>query len=148
MQTMNQDDWNYFGGLTDGEGHIGVWVKKSDHYSMGYHVSPIFQIALGEIDKSFLEKWKNEVGGTISPNRRVGYVWRVFDREQITNLLLNLESYVRLSSTKRKIELVKQILALHEAHTPTNPEKLRPLVQELRKLSKRKRNGAIRYWTS
>ena len=143
---LTKSDWQYLGGLVDGEGWIGVSIRKASRYSNGFKLSPVFQISLCAPDSDSLTYWKENLGGSLTANPKSGYAWRVESKGQVMKILSNLQNVVHLPSTKRKIEIVKEILRLNPLGTATEPKKLRPLVRELRQMSKRKRNGVIRHW--
>jgi hypothetical protein len=142
---LTELDWAYLGGLADGEAWIGVGLYKSDRYSTGYHLNPVFQIALGEPNKSLLEFWQKELGGTITANRLKGFAWVVRGKGEVDSLLLQLRNFVRFETNKRRIDLVREIIKVNPSNTPSDPRALEPLVKELRSMSRRKRNLA-RYW--
>ncbi|MDG6901200.1 MAG: LAGLIDADG family homing endonuclease [Nitrososphaerota archaeon] len=145
MMTMR--DWVYLAGLADGEGCIAVQIKRSAHYSTGYHLSPIFQIGLSETNLGFYEFWAKELGGGVSKNRKLGYRWRVTAKSQVAYILNHIRPFVRLTDARKKIALLTEILSANPEKTPSDPEKLQSLVRELRALSKRRKNGrAERIW--
>ncbi len=137
----------YLAGLADGEGSVAVQIKRSSHYSTGYHLTPIFQIGLSESNVGFYNFWAEKLGGGVSANQKAGYRWRVTAKDGVAHILHNIKSFVRLADTKRKIGLLLEILCSNPKNTPSEPRKLQSLVRELRMNSKRKKNSkAERIW--
>jgi hypothetical protein len=141
--SLDKETAIHLAGLIDGEGYIGITFKKDTSRALGVQLSPIIQIALGDADSQYLKELYGSLHlGILVPNRKSGLAWKIRSKSQCLKLIGLIEPFVRLPTTKRRLQLLKSILQIWlfgKWMTQERWNQLLPLILELRNLSKKKR---------
>jgi hypothetical protein len=144
MVELNEEEITHLIGLLDGEGYIGISFRRDEKAFLGYAFSPAIQLALGEDDSSYLRYLHRKTRrGQLARNRKSGLVWRLRSQSDCLWLLKLAKKHSKLPTARKRIELLERIIHLLPHGAPLSMNRwteLKPLILQLRALSKKKRN--------
>ena len=94
---ITKEQWAYLAGIIDGEGTITI--LKHDQYKRNTFVYKP-RIIVGNTDYNLIMWLLNNFDGTILKNkiryhqRKQHYMWRIFKRSDIYEIMINIQSYL------------------------------------------------------
>lgn len=133
----------YLAGLLDSEGHIGMRCGKCQDrgYKFGIHFEPVVQITLSMRDGEVLRLYNEKTGlGRLSRNERRGIVWAIQSKQEIRALFEMVNPYIKMPTTKRKIQLLEEFLAILPTWARLDKDKLAhvgKIIDEIHRLAKK-----------
>jgi hypothetical protein len=144
MKELNRGELIHLAGLLDGEGYIGIRFYRASKHFLGYGFRPVIKIALNQQDSTYLQYLQHATQrGRIERNRKSGLVWCLERQSDCMWLIQIVKKHSRLPTARKRLCLLETIIRLlpHRAPlTVTRWTRLKPVILELRSLSKKKRN--------
>ena len=142
---MNPEILNYLAGIFDGEGTVSVQVFKDNRHRYGIRIKPYIQFAISKDDADVIDLFKKYIPVKwvvgFYKSRNIIHI-RIEDLDGIRKFIEVLSPYIRLPSTKKKVEIMSKILQKMNKHRkPYSKEEfleLLMLAKELRMLQKRR----------
>ena len=144
--------WEYFAGLFDAEGYIGLIVRRHPRQRFGYQVHPIVNINMAIYDSKILYKLADKLrhlNPHIKQRRQNNTTYfQIIGVYNVKQFIEFVKPYSKLPTMRTKIELVEKAIDLiHEgAHSDHQKwSELMSIVDKLHSLSKRRNKKSAPY---
>lgn len=149
LKNVKVEDFSlhYLSGLIDADGYFGISLKRDRRLAFGYQVLPLFNLNLAMYEMNFLIKLREKLK-TLNPNiktmeRNNTAYFQITGAYNVKQLIEMIEDKIHLPSMKKRVSLVKQVIELILRSSPITQREWNQiiiLINELRKLSKRRRS--------
>lgn len=135
---MNKEDLIWLAGLTDGEGHLGIyWKKRKGKQEGQYCLIPTFKIRI--TDKRAVESIDRIYSGNIyflemeSDKHKNQWNYELHSREDVLALVSGIKSYLRLK--REQADLLIEFCKNRKSYTEYTDRELE-IYKELKKLNR------------